>query len=108
MVSRSATDLEGENHKLTTNLPKISIRTILPVAQLVKAKLATEENQHELASEHSGNRKGIRKATGTSAPGSEAMEATNRPAAKTSGKTLGATPATGATIPGTKQGGAGC
>jgi hypothetical protein len=108
LVPRSATDLEGENGKPTTSLPKISIRTILPVAQLAKAKLATEENQHELANEPGGNRKDIGKAIGASTPSSEAVGTTHPPTAKTPGKTLGAAPATGTTIPGTEQGGAGC
>jgi hypothetical protein len=109
VVPRSSTDLEGEeDHKLTTSLPKISIRTILPVALLVKAKLATEENQHELASGPSGNRKDIGKATNASRADSEAMETTHSPRAKTAGKTLGETPATDATIPRSGQGGAGC
>ena len=109
LVPRSATNLEGENRRLTTSLPKISIRTILPVAQLVKAKLVTEENQYENASGSGGNnRKDIEKATRASTPGPEAVETIHSPTAKTPGKTLGAAPATSSTLPGTEQGGAGC
>jgi hypothetical protein len=107
-VPRSATDLEGENYKLTANLPKISIRTILPVAQFVKAKLAIEEDQHELASGPGGNGKDIRKATDGSTSGAEAVETPTPPAAKSPRKTLGAAPEADAALSENNRGGAGC
>ena len=54
------------------------------------------------------NRKDIGKTTDNSIPGSEAVETTHPPTAKTPSKTLGATPATDATILRTEQGGARC
>jgi hypothetical protein len=107
LVPRSATDIYGEKHKQIKNLPKISIRTILPVAQLVKAKLAIEEEQHEGSSVSDGKRDKGRKATRSLQSNAGVVEATDRPTEKTTGEVLGTASETGTDVPGT-GGGTGC
>jgi hypothetical protein len=89
-------------------LAKISIRTILPVAQLVKTKLAIEEEQHESSSGSDGEREEDRKATHTWHSSAEVVEANEPPTAKTTGEVLGTAPETDPVVRGTGRGGAGC
>jgi hypothetical protein len=108
VIPRSATNLAGEEHQVTSSLPKISIRTILPVAQLVKAKLATEENQDERSRTTGRNGSDIREASLAQHADPDIMGANEPSAAKAPGTTLGTALEADATTPGSGKGGAEC
>jgi uncharacterized MAPEG superfamily protein len=50
--------MDGEIHSQTKNLPFISVRTILPLAQFVNAKIASEEKSNASPKSTSSAREG--------------------------------------------------
>ena len=103
VIPRTATDLDGETRPQTQSLPPISIRTILPLAQFVNAKIASEEKSDDSPKSTSRTRKGKKQDAQRST--AEPVETPGALSTEIARPTVGATHEPNATRKGSEQGG---